>query len=184
MFTYNRIGIIARSSGGRLRFAHFSDRAVTLVRERLMPVVLLLLVACGGSPSSAPTPVDDAATADVAVQRFLQAVADSNVVRMGRYWGTAHGPASITHEPSDYEDRLAVAQLYLRQAPFRVVRSDKVTGDDSRMIVSVDLDRTQCTRSVPFTAVRTEKHGWIVTSIDLTQAGTPGRPCDGTQPRQ
>jgi hypothetical protein len=184
MFTYSRIGIIARSSGGRLRFAHFSDRVVTLVRVRLMPVVLVLLVACGGSPSSAPAPADNAATAAVAVQRFLQAVADSNVAEMGRYWGTSRGPAAITHQPGDYEQRLLVTQLYLRQAPFRVVRSDPVTGDDSRMMVSVDLDRTQCTRTVPFTVVRTSDHGWIVQNVDLTQAGTPGRPCEGATPRQ
>ncbi len=149
--------------------------------HRFVPGFLLLALACGGGPSS-PLPQDSATTPEGAVRNFMQAVADSNVNRMGRYWGTSRGPASEVHHPADYEQRLVITQAYLRDSPFRVMRSDQVGSDANRQIVQVDLDRSdpggkRCTRSVPFTVIRVGKSGWIVTSIDLTLAGTPGRAC-------
>lgn len=112
----------------------------------------------------------------------MQAVADSNITRMGRYWGTSRGPASLVHHPADYEQRLFVTQSFLRDSPFHILRSDPISGDKDRQTVQVDLDRAdpdgaRCTRNVPFTVLNAGKHGWIVTSIDLTLAGTPGRSC-------
>ena len=153
--------------------------------RRVAPVVMLLAMACGGGPG-APVPKDTATTPEIAVRDFMQAVADSNIAQMGRYWGTAHGPASETHQPADYVQRLGVTQAFLRQSPFRVLRSDPVAGDPSKHSVQVELSRTdldgsKCTRAVPFTVVNTGKRGWIVTAIDLTLVGTPGRACAAPQ---
>ncbi len=143
--------------------------------------VLLLTLACGGGPGAA-VPADTATTPEGAVRSFMQAIADSNITRMGRYWGTSRGPASQTHHPADYEQRLFVTQSFLRDTPFHILHTVPVTDDKNRMTVQVDLDRsdpdgTRCTRNVPFTVLNLGKQGWIVTSIDLTLAGTPGRSC-------
>lgn len=141
----------------------------------------MLALACGGGSSTTqPSPSEAAATPDAAVRSFMQAVADSNITRMGRYWGTGKGPAAIVGQPADHQQRLTVAQAYLRRSPYRIVGMDP-TADD-RMTVMVDLDRrdpdgASCVRQVPFGVVKTGKYGWIVLSIDLNQAGPPTRPC-------
>lgn len=149
--------------------------------------VLLLLLACGGGGGSQPSPSEAATTPDGAVRSFMQAVADSNIARMGRYWGTSKGPAVIVNQPADYHQRLSVTQSYLRNSPFRIVRIDPVPNDGDRRSVAVDLDRRDpsgptCVRQVPFVVVKTGKYGWIVSSIDLNLAGAPGRPCSQTTP--
>lgn len=156
--------------------------------QRWMPV-LMLVVACGGGGggSQQPSPSDAAATADGAVRSFMQAVADSNITRMARYWGTAKGPAGVVNQPADHQQRLTVTQSYLRASPYRVVRIDPAPNGGDRMIVTVDLDRkdpggASCVRQVPFTVVKTSKYGWIVSSIDLNLAGAPGRPCSTKTP--
>jgi len=150
------------------------------VLRQTAPVLMLLVLACGGPGQTIPQ--DNATTPEIGVRDFMQAVTDSNIARMGRYWGTARGPAAETRQPPDYEQRLAVTQAFLRVSPFRVLRADPVTGDPTRSTVEVeftrnDLDGKQCTRVVQFVMVNAGKRGWIVTAIDLTQVGTPGRSC-------
>ncbi len=157
------------------------------MRDRLLPVLLCLLAACGGAPAGAPAPVENATTPERAVQDFMQAVADSNISRMGRFWGTRRGPATITRSPADYQQRLGVTQIFLRGSPFTIVRTDLVSGDAARRVVVVDLDRTntdgtRCTRTLPVTVVQTNNHGWVVNAMDLSLAGTPGRPCSDPRP--
>jgi hypothetical protein len=148
------------------------------VSQRRVIALVGLLAACGGSGQpSGPTPVLDAASPEVAVNSFMKAVADSNIGMMGRYWGTSQGPASLTGKPDDYQQRMQVTHLYLRGAPFKILRSEPVADDPKRQVVTVQFDRQSCTRTVPFTTVKTDDHGWIVVGIDLNQAGTPGRPC-------
>jgi hypothetical protein len=142
--------------------------------------VLVLALGCGGGGGSQPMPNDAAATPDAAVRSFMQAVADSNITRMGRYWGTGKGPAAIVGQPADHQQRLTVTQAFLRGSPYRIVRMDPAAS--GRMTVTVDLDRRDpggatCVRQVPFGVVKTDKYGWIVSSIDLNQVGAPARPC-------
>jgi len=144
---------------------------------------MLLVLACGGGPQS-PVPQDMATTPEGAVRNFMQAVADSNIPRMGRYWGTPKGPAAIVRQPADFEQRLGVTQAFLRNSPYRVVRTDPVMGNDARKMVVVELSRVdpdgkRCTKSLPFGVINAGKHGWIVNAVNLTLAGTPGRACSG-----
>jgi len=158
------------------------------VTRRSLPVLLLLSLACGGGAGAgAAVPADNATTPDAAVRMFMQAVADSNLVHMGRYWGTQRGPSIETHQPSDYEQRLVVVQSYLRGTPYKVVREDPVQGDSKRFTVQITLERSDydgktCSKSVPFVVVNSGQRGWIVSSLDLVQAGTPGRACTGPKP--
>jgi hypothetical protein len=152
-------------------------------------MILLLATACGGgSPGpGGTTPRNAALTPDGAVRQFMQAVADSNIARMGAFWGTAHGPASVVKEPSDYERRLEVTRAFLQGSPYKITRMDPVQDDPGRMTVAVELERhdgdgTVCLRTVPYTVVKTDKYGWIVSAIDLNLAGTPGRSCAGPRP--
>jgi hypothetical protein len=137
--------------------------------------LVLVVLACGGG-SSSPAPSGANSTPEAAVRNFMQAVADSNITRMSELWGTANGPASETKKPDDYERRMIITQVYLRKVPYQIVRTDPITGDDKRRLVTVTLDRGQCVKSVPFTVVNVGKE-WIVNQIDLNQAGQPVRPC-------
>lgn len=152
------------------------------MQERLLPALLCLLAACGGQSAGAPAPQDTAITPESAVQNFMRAVADSNISRMGRYWGSRDGPAAITKSPADYEQRMAVTQVFLRASPFKILRTETVAEDEGRRVVVLELERAdtggnRCTRTLPVTVVKTKEHGWVVTAMDISLVGTPGRPC-------
>jgi hypothetical protein len=140
---------------------------------------VLLLAACGGG--SAPQ-VQPATSASGAVQSFMQAVADSNVVKMANLWGTANGPAAETNQPPDWQRRIAIMQAYLRNDSFRIT-SDVPEADESRRGLLVEIKRRTCTWTVPFTAIKLRGGSWIVTQLDLAAAGNPARPCQEAGPR-
>jgi len=112
----------------------------------------------------------------------MQAVADSNLDKMANLWGTAAGSAAKTNSPPDYRRRLVVMQAYLRNDSFRVT-SDGPGTDPSRRALQVEIKRSNCTWSVPFTAVKLRDDFWIVTQLDLAAAGNPARPCQEGAPR-
>jgi hypothetical protein len=114
----------------------------------------------------------------------MQAVADSNLTKMASLWGTTNGPASRTHQPQDYERRIAIIQAYLRSDSYRVT-SDIPEGANRRAL-TVELRRKTCTWNVPFVAVSTADQSWLVNSVDIAAAGNPARPCvegDSLSPR-
>lgn len=149
-----------------------------------MVCLITLLVGCGGGGSPAsPAPGNASDSPETAVKNFMQAIADSNIARMTQLWGTAKGPAAETKKPDDYEKRMIITQLYLRGASYRIIRVDPVTDDPTRNLVTVDLNRGECTKSVPFTVVNTGS-SWIVNQIDLNLAGTPVRPCEPSIPEE
>jgi hypothetical protein len=152
------------------------------VVSRLVPVCLLLALGCGGSSPGGVAPSDVASTPEMAVRNFLQAVADSNISLMGRYWGTARGPASQTRQPPDYLQRLGITQAFLRQSPYRILRSDPEPNQPNRQTVQVeftrtDLDGKRCTRIAKMGVTKAGDAGWIISDINLTEVGTPGRAC-------
>jgi hypothetical protein len=138
-------------------------------------VAALLLAACGGG--AGPGAVRPAGTATEAVQGFMQAVADSNLDKMAALWGTAKGPARRTHQPQDYQRRVAVMQAYLAHDDSRIL-SDTPDGVDTRHAVQVQIRRQACTWTVPFGAIKLNDGSWIVNQVDLTAAGNPARPCN------
>jgi hypothetical protein len=138
------------------------------------------LAACGGA-GSGTDPVKPAPSAAGAVQSFMRAVSDSNLTGMAELWGTSRGPAARTRQPTDYERRIVVIQSYLRHDDYRIT-TDVANGDDKRD-VRVELRRQACTWTVPFTLVKLGDGSWIVSQVDVTQAGNPARPCDPNAPR-
>ena len=95
---------------------------------------------------------------------------------MAELWGTAHGPASQTR-PDGYEKRLAVMQVYLRGDSTRVVSDEAVPGDQNHRRIQLALYRSTCVKQIPATMVRAQKR-WLVSSVDLSVAGNPVRPCE------
>ena len=83
-------------------------------------------------------------------ESFMQAVADSNLVKMANLWGTASGPAAKTNQPPDYQRRIAIMQAYLRNDSFRVTVGRPGT-DQNRRACRSRSSASSCTWAVPFT---------------------------------
>jgi hypothetical protein len=139
--------------------------------------LLAALLAGCSSGGSGPATVAPSNSAKGAVDRFMQAVADSNLTQMATLWGTSAGPASRTGQPPDYERRIAIMHAYLRNESHRIV-SDAPEGGDTRHAVQVEIRRQLCSWVVPFTTIKLGDGTWIVSQVDLTQAGNPGRSCE------
>jgi hypothetical protein len=138
-----------------------------------------VLAGCGGG--SAPATVEPSNSAKSAVDRFMQAVADSNLAQMAALWGTTAGPAARTRQPPDYARRVAIMQAYLRNESHKVV-TDSPDGAGARHTLQVEIRRQLCSWVVPFTAVRLGDGTWIVSQVDLTAAGNPAKPCNPGAP--
>ncbi len=110
----------------------------------------------------------------VTVTRFMSAVEAKNLVAMGQLWGTTRGPAVEKMDPADLEKRLTVMQRYLTHDEYEV-RAGAMAGDRLRSY-QIQLTRAGCVHTVPFELVRLGG-GWLVSNIDLTQAGNPAREC-------
>ena len=107
----------------------------------------------------------------------MEAVADSNLTRMGNLWGTSAGPAAKTNQPADWQRRITVMQAYLQNESHRVVGDTPEGTAGTRHAVQVEIRREFCTWVVPFTAIKLGDGSWIVNQVDVTAAGNPGRPC-------
>jgi hypothetical protein len=112
------------------------------------------------------------------VRAFMKAVADSDLVRMGDLWGSNRGPANVTHQPPGYERRLAIVQAYLRGSDsVRVLSDMPVQGSSNERRIVIAYHRGGCMKQIPVMTVRSGQH-WLVSSIDVSLAGTPIRPCE------
>jgi hypothetical protein len=142
---------------------------------------VLVTAACGGSSvNSAPSP---AATPEGVVGVFMKAAADSDLVKMAQYWGTAKGSAARTNAPPDYLKRVALMQVYLANTSNRITTADGVAIDTDRRSFSVEFVRNGCTQTVPFTVIRSG-NAWLVTTVDLSAAGNPAVSCTVSPPSQ
>jgi len=139
----------------------------------LTTISLTAIIACGGgNPPSGATPSPGPT---LAVEQFMRAVADSNLVRMTELWGTSSGSAAETGKPADYQRRVAVIYTFLRGSTARVMAEVERSKDKSTL--AVEVSRPDCRKRLPFTLERTKDDRWMVTSIELGALGTPGRPC-------
>jgi hypothetical protein len=146
------------------------------VTNRWWCAAALALAACS-SGGGAAKPVQPARTADATVQNFMKAVADSNLATMADLWGTTRGAAATTHQPPDYERRIAVMRAYLNHDDFRIL-SNNPDGSEMRRAMQVQIRRQACTWDIPFTVIQLADGTWIINQVDLGAAGNPARPCD------
>jgi hypothetical protein len=133
------------------------------------------LIACGGgSTGSVPAEM----SSDQVVRAFMQAVADSDLVRMGDLWGSNRGPANVTRFPPEYPRRLAVIQAWLRGSDsIRVISDIAVQGSSNERKVVIAYHRAGCIKQIPITTVRSGRQ-WLISNIDIGMAGTPAKPCE------
>jgi hypothetical protein len=139
----------------------------------------IALAGCGGAKVETPAPI--AAPAAVA-EAFMQAVADSNMSHMAELWGTTRGAAASTNVPNNWPQRISVIHAYLKGGSARILGEDPGLTKPDRRRILVELTRSGCTKTVPFTMVLTKQGSWLVNAIDLSAAGVPGRPCDPSKP--
>lgn len=140
--------------------------------KRGLPLLIILVTACGGRAQVTPIPA-----ADAALQSFLRAAADSNLAGMAEHWGTSRGAAATTGIPADYQKRMVIIQTYLGGVRFRVLSNDPKQGEVNQRVLQVELTRPNCVNVIPFTMVRTGQDIWLVNEFDLEKIGPPGRPC-------
>ena len=114
---------------------------------------------------------------------FMKAAADSDLVKMAQYWGTAKGSAARTNTPPDYLKRVTLMQVYLANTSNRIATADPAAGNSDRRHFGVEFVRSGCTQTVPFTVIRTG-NGWLVTTVDLSAAGNPAVSCTAPPPSQ
>ena len=150
------------------------------MKRLLVSGALLLAAACGGS-GSLPAPVTDAgspvSSPDAVVTEFMQSVADSNLTRMGQLWGTARGSAAVTGEPVRWREQVIVMQLWLQGGTSRITGNVPAMGAADRRDITLELVRGGCVKQIPFTVLRLASGAWLVTNVDISQAGNPARPC-------
>lgn len=172
-------------AGSAIRY--YSD--VNPVRENnvhkrtwlVIPALILMACSSGARSSMAQAPASPQAGAEAAVQGFLQAVADSDLVKMAQHWGTSKGPAASTKEPADYEKRIIVMQAYLRDLPYRILSNTQDGEASDRRVLQVEFTRNGCEAIAPFTTVKVDDRRWVVLSLDLAKVGGPGTNC-GQEP--
>lgn len=143
--------------------------------RQFLPVVLLLLCACGGRGGAGiSAPVDPEAT----IRQFLSAVRENSLFEMSNLWGTERGPASASMNREDLEQRLTVMRIYLRHNSARITGARAIAGaaDDSRRQYDVELTRGRCVVTTPFTVVRSGA-AWLVENVDLQAVGNPRSDC-------
>ena len=135
-------------------------------------LAMLVLAACGRT-STVPPP----SSPEAAVRGFLDAISANSLTRMGELWGSSRGPARGYMKRAELEERLTIIRTYLQHDKYEILASQglppAVAGERT---VRVRLERKGCTPVVPFTLVP-YAGGWLVSNIDLAQAGNPARRC-------
>lgn len=135
---------------------------------------LLAVMACGAKASpSIMLPLDP----EVTLSRFMSAVQAKDLVSMSQLWGTKDGLAARKMERRELNQRLRVMQIMLKHDRYEITADVSVAGlDDKTRAYHLRLMRLGCQVDVPFELVRVGE-GWLVSVIDLTQAGNPARAC-------
>ena len=106
----------------------------------------------------------------------MNAVRASDVEAMAQLWGTREGPAADHMDSEQLDMRLAVMIRFLAHERYQVAERRTAVPREGYRSYQVELTRQGCLLLVPFETVLTGR-GWLVSNVDLEQAGTPGRPC-------
>ncbi len=134
----------------------------------------MAVMACGSKAfPSIMLPLDP----EVTLSRFMSAVQANDLVSMSQLWGTKDGLAARKMERAELNQRLTVMQIMLQHERYEIMPDLLTAGlDDKTRAYHLRLMRLGCQVDVPFELVRVGE-GWLVSVIDLTQAGNPARAC-------
>jgi hypothetical protein len=145
------------------------------VKPRLVVLVALGSLACGGGGSRTPAPQ----SLNETLAQFLSAAKANDGKRMATLWGTERGPAADWMKAEELTQRVAVIQRYLNHAGYRVVEGPlPVPGQDNQRTFRVELQRANgCNVVLPIDLVRAKSGTWLVLDVHLGVAGNPAAGC-------
>ena len=108
----------------------------------------------------------------------MSAVEANNLFAMGQLWGTKDGPSIEEMDSAELDMRLTVMLRYLTHEEYEILEGGLTTRvDDRTRAYQIRLKRAGCVHDVPFELVRVGG-GWLVSNVDLAQAGNPARSCE------
>lgn len=142
------------------------------MRAIIVPAALLLALTIGSS-ATAQTP--KASSASQAVEEYIRAASDSNLVRMGQLFGTDKG-SLIGRRVEGTDKRMMIIQAYLHGVKVRAL-SEVNGAKGNERIVTTEIARGSCKVVLPVTAVESGKEGWLVRNLDLDAASKVNQPC-------
>ncbi len=172
------------SDGGDMRF----PRRVGRVRYTTLALLLAALpVAC---VHKVERPPDQAMVAQLALDHFMQAVNQRDLIAMGHSFGTENGPVDDTgstfscffkkigswfggtacSNQADVQVRMAAIANILKHEDYHVVREQPVAGrlnTAREFFVDVTVHDNSVVKDVPFIMVRADDGRWLVERVDL-----------------
>lgn len=137
---------------------------------------LATLLLLGTTPVLSAQSGKGAPTPRGAVEQFMTAIHDSNLVRAAELFGNAKGSAARTHLPVNYEKRMITIQLMLRRVQAKAL-SDVPGAKGGVRLITTQLTSNGCKVVLPVNVVES-KEGWLVQEFDLEHAAQVNRPCD------
>lgn len=114
-------------------------------------------------------------TPSAAVQEFMRAIADSNLVRVGELFGNSKGPVATTR-PKGYEKKIVIMQAMLRGVQANTL-GDVPADKDGLRTVTTQLSHNGCHVTIPVNVVKSHG-GWLVHDFDLVEANKINQPCE------
>lgn len=142
--------------------------------SRFSPRIIALFVLAGAPGALAAQAATGPTTPSRAVQEFMQALADSNLTRMGELFGNAKGPVSHT-KPKDWQKKILLMQLFLHGVQARTL--GEVPGKNGMQTVTTVLTNSGCKVTIPVDVAKSSR-GWLVFNFDLEAAAKVNQPCE------
>ena len=142
------------------------------MRAIIAPAVVLLALTVG---SSAAAQSQKATSASQAVEEYIRAASDSNLVRMGQLFGTDKG-SLIGRRVEGTDKRMMIIQAYLHGVKVRAL-SEVHGAKGNERVVTTEIARGSCKVVLPVTAVESGKEGWLVRNLDLDAASKVNQAC-------
>jgi hypothetical protein len=139
-------------------------------------MVTLALPGLGAAALAAQAEPVGATTPSQAVEEFIRAAADSNLVRMGELFGTDKGSFATTGDPKNWGQRAAIVQAALAGITVKALAETALERKDHAK-VTTEMARGACRVTLAVTTVKA-KEGWLVREFDLSAAWDGvNRPC-------
>lgn len=147
-------------------------RLSALLAGAVLAVALAGCASGGGGGLSAARSSYGSPSAEMAVQRFLEAVGREDFQGMGQQFGTRQGPAEERLGISQVEQRMMVLEGHLQHDSFEVQEADLARTGPHRTRFLATLTGTRYGRvQVPMVAVVTPDDRWFVEQVDTESLG-------------
>jgi hypothetical protein len=146
------------------------------MRQILAPAFAVLALSVGVTDARAQAA--KATSASQAVEEYIRAASDSNLVRMAELFGTDKGTLTRL-KVAGADKRMVITHAYLAGVKVRALSEVKGAKPNERL-VTTEISRGPCKVVLPVTAVESGKDGWLVRNLDLDAAREVNQPCAGS----